>query len=194
MSGLAERTVHTTDDQLRVFSDRRLEGESSKVGKGVEMRLGEITEFEGREWIQMTLLDGSSTFALCASVRSHTDAPAQATLSPSAVRPVLAAAGTAPAATAAPSKDSSPIAATPPTRQSGPGGARMVLGAVCFLFTVIQGLSLIDHYSRSHFEVVVIMAILGGGLFLPIRLRWVVLMVICAMIFLMLPYLAPTPR
>jgi hypothetical protein len=196
MSGLAERTVHTTDDQLMVFSDRRLDAESSKVDQGVELRLADVTEIDGREWIQMTLSDGSSRFALGASVRSHTDAPPDAVPSAPAVHPVLTAAGTATAATTAPSKDSTRIGATPAAAESGPASrsrARLVVAALCLLFMTIQGISLIDHYSRSEFEVVVIMAILGGGLFLPIRLRWVVLMVVCTMIFLMLPYLAPTP-
>ena len=118
MSGLAERTAHTTDDQLLVFSERRLGVESSKLGKGVELRLGEVTEIDGREWIQMTLSGGSSKFALCASVRSHTDASLEAAPSPPAVRPVVAASGRATSTVAARSNDSGTPAGAPRKKRS----------------------------------------------------------------------------
>lgn len=101
MSGSFERTVYTADDQLTVFSDRRLDAESSKVGKGIELRLGEVTEIDGREWIQMILSGGSTKFALFSSVRSHTDASLEAAPSPAAVQSVVAATGTATANAAA---------------------------------------------------------------------------------------------
>src|ERR1039458_2102412 len=102
MSGLAERTAHTTDDQLLVFSERRLGVESSKLGQGVELRLGGVTGNDGRG----------------GAFPRQPRASLEAAPSPPAVRPVVAASGRATSTVAARSNDSGTPAGAPRKKRS----------------------------------------------------------------------------
>jgi hypothetical protein len=75
MSNLAGRTVKTVDDALTVYSERNLSSAHIGLDKGVEIQLGKVSDVDGREWVEVTLLDGSGSFVLGSSVRSHTDIP-----------------------------------------------------------------------------------------------------------------------
>jgi len=76
MSVLKGRKVKTVDDSLKVFSDRDVNSASRGLGVGFEIQLGAISEFEGRQWVEVILPEEPTKFALSASVRSHTDVPA----------------------------------------------------------------------------------------------------------------------
>jgi type IV pilus assembly protein PilA len=47
------------------------------LDKGVEIQLDTVSVLDGREWVEVSLLDGTRNFALGSAVRSHTDIPAE---------------------------------------------------------------------------------------------------------------------
>ncbi len=77
MNDLSGRKVKTVDNALRLFCQRDLISPSHPLDKGVEIQLGAVTDLDGREWVEVALLDGSFNFALGSAVRSHTDMPTE---------------------------------------------------------------------------------------------------------------------
>lgn len=72
------KTVAATDDTLQVFTDRKLDSNVlARIAKGEEVELGETYVFEGREWIRVTIRDGTSGWVLAPSARSHTTLAAE---------------------------------------------------------------------------------------------------------------------
>jgi hypothetical protein len=88
MGSLAGRTVKTSDDGFRIFCNRDLASQSWIAEKGGEVRLGGVSDFEGREWVEVILPDQSINFALGATVRGHTDIPIEVVDLPQELAPV----------------------------------------------------------------------------------------------------------
>jgi hypothetical protein len=67
------RKVKTIDDALVLYRERNLTSDViSHVPGDQEIQLGSTAVYEGREWIEVTLVDGSTGYALGPSVRGHT--------------------------------------------------------------------------------------------------------------------------
>ena len=67
------RKVTTIDDALFVFEDRDLNSAArSQLREGVEILIGNASEFDGREWFEASLPGGIFGYVLGPSVRSHT--------------------------------------------------------------------------------------------------------------------------
>lgn len=65
--------VTATDDLLEVYQDRDLGSRViAQLTKGLEIQLGEASVHEGREWIEVTLQNGSAGFVLGPGARGHT--------------------------------------------------------------------------------------------------------------------------
>jgi hypothetical protein len=65
--------VTTTDGMLQVYRDRDLSSSIvATLPRGVDIQLGDKTLYEGREWMEATLEDGSVGHVLAPSARSHT--------------------------------------------------------------------------------------------------------------------------
>lgn len=66
-------SVTTTDDTLRVLASPDLHSEVlAQLPKGTVVKLGDVATFDQREWMKLTLEDGTSGYALAPSVRGHT--------------------------------------------------------------------------------------------------------------------------
>src|SRR5689334_14985202 len=64
--------VTAIDDALQIYSDRDLNSTViAHVHKGVEIQLGSITSFEGRQWIEANMEDKVG-YVLGPSARGHT--------------------------------------------------------------------------------------------------------------------------
>jgi hypothetical protein len=69
---LAGTRVQTFDNTLRIFEDSDFQSAvKSEVPYGTVLQLGATTEIAGREWIEVTLPDGTAGYVLASSVRSH---------------------------------------------------------------------------------------------------------------------------
>jgi hypothetical protein len=73
-SSLAGRRLRTLDDALQVYQSCDFNSPVvAQLPRGAEIQLGAASEFEGREWLEATLLDGSTGYVLGPSARSHTE-------------------------------------------------------------------------------------------------------------------------
>ena len=73
-NSLAGCKVRTLDDGLRVFQDHDLNSPViGQLPKDVEIQLGGVFEIEGREWVEASLLDGTTGYLVCASARNHAE-------------------------------------------------------------------------------------------------------------------------
>src|ERR1022692_3904464 len=67
------RVVNTIDDFLQILADRDVNSEVlASLPKGAAVELGEASQFDGREWMQATVKEGTSGFVLAPSARGHT--------------------------------------------------------------------------------------------------------------------------
>jgi Zn-dependent protease with chaperone function len=74
-STLTGRRLRTLDDTLRVFQDRNFNSTVvAQLPKGADIQLGAASEFEGREWLEAKLADGTTGYVLGPTARSHTEA------------------------------------------------------------------------------------------------------------------------
>jgi hypothetical protein len=65
--------VNTIDDFLQILADRDVNSEVlASLPKGAAVELGEASQFDGREWMQATVKEGTSGFVLAPSARGHT--------------------------------------------------------------------------------------------------------------------------
>ena len=73
MGDRSGRNVRTTDDALHMVRSWDPGSVPCRLGGGVEIRLGAVSEIEGSEWVEATLPDGTTGYILGTALRGHTD-------------------------------------------------------------------------------------------------------------------------